>query len=172
LASRELRQPDELAEPLPELRLERGDRQEAPVSGRVDAIAGDASREQPRHLLTVDAVRDQILRAVRHRNGEPCASALEQRREDLRDRTERSGCEIRDLHGRHRRRRVRERARPAEVIEVVAGPLLVPAADAETCDRAVDRVRARVVRADAEPCRDARAESLEHDVAARDERAR
>ena len=42
---------------------------------------------------------------------------------------------------RQRRRRVGERAGPAEVVEVVARALLVPAADAEARDRAVDRVR-------------------------------
>ena len=64
----ELRQLDELAEPLPELRLERGDRQEAAVGGRVDAIAGDAAGEQLRHRLAADAVRDEVVRAVRHRD--------------------------------------------------------------------------------------------------------
>ena len=83
-----------------------------------------------------------------------------------------SGREVGDLDGRHRRRRVGERAGPAEVVEVVARALLVPAARAEAGDRAVDGVRSRVVRADAEPRRDARAEAFEHDVRARDERTR
>ena len=104
--------------------------------------------------------------------GEPRASAREQRREDLRDRAERSRREVRDLHGRHGRRRVGERAGPAEIVEVVARPLLVAAADAEARDRAVDRVGASVVGTDAEPRGDTGAEAFEHDVGAREKSAR
>ena len=44
LALRELRPARDLAQPLPELRLERADRQPAPVGGRVDPVAGERRR--------------------------------------------------------------------------------------------------------------------------------
>ena len=59
-----------------------------------------------------------------HRDRDPGARAgalaLEERRQDLRDGAERARREIRGLDRRQRGRRVGERARPAEVVEVVA----------------------------------------------------
>src|SRR4029077_18581076 len=69
-----------------------------------------------------------------------------------------------DGAGRHRRRRVPERAGPAEVVEVVPCALLVSAAEAEAGDGAVDGAFRNGLRADAEPRGDAGAERLEHDV--------
>ena len=107
-----------------ELRLERADREVAPVRRRVDAVAGEAAGEDARHRLAAEAVRDEVVRAVRHRDDDPRALAgarpLEERREDLRDRAERAGGEVGDLHRRQLGRGVLEHARPAEVVEVVA----------------------------------------------------
>ncbi len=68
----------------------------------------------------------------------PRSPALEQRREDLDDSAHGAGGEIRHLRRRHGRRRVGEEPRPADVVDVVPGPVRVPALCAETRDRAVD----------------------------------
>src|SRR5262249_57293705 len=84
--------------------------------------------------------------------------------EDWRHRAERARREVSDLHGRGRRRGVPEHARPAEVVEVVSRSLLMPVADAEAGDRAVDSPFGGLVGSDAEPSRDTGPERLEHDV--------
>ena len=139
-----------------------------PSAGLVDPVAGQAAGEHARHAVAAEAVRDEAMRAVGHRDDDVAALAgaftLEQRGEDLRHGAERACGEVRDLDGRQRRRGVPERAGPAEVIEVVTCALLMAAAEAEAGDRAVDGAFRCVLRADAEPGRDARAEGLEDDV--------
>ena len=70
------------------------------------------------------AVRDQPVRPVGHRDHEPAPAAgppaLDQRGEDLRHRAERPRREVGDLDRRVGGSGVREHARPAEVVEVVA----------------------------------------------------
>ena len=85
---------------------------------------------------------------------------------------ERARGEVRDLHGRQRRSGVRECARPAEVVEVVAGALLVTSAGAEAGHRAVHGTFRGMLGPDAEPRADAGAERLQHDVRAAEEPAR
>ncbi len=103
-----------------------------------------------------------------------CAGALaaEERGEDLRHRAESPGREIGRRYRRQRRRGRGEHARPAEVVEVVAGPLLVATAEPEAGDRAVDGAARHVCRPDPEPRGDAGPERLEDDVGAREQRAR
>ena len=120
---------DELAEPPEELRLERTDRQLAAVGGPVEAVAREPAREHARDGLASEPVRDEVVRAVGHRDDDARAAsrtrAFEERREHLRDRAERSGREIGDLDRRQLGRGVLEHARPAEVVDVVPGALLV-----------------------------------------------
>ena len=154
--------PEHLAEALPEARLERGHGEEAAVGRRVGAIAGDAAGEQAGHGVAAEAVGDEPVRAVRHRDDEVAAEAgalpLEQGGQDLGDRRQRARREVGDLHGRRRRGRVGERARPAEVVEVVADALLVRPAEAEAGERAPDRPLGPL---EPEPGRDSRAEALD-----------
>ena len=139
---------DQLAEPEEELRLERADGQLAPVGGRVDPVAGEAAGQEARERIAAEPVRDEPVRAVRHRDRQPGAAAralaLEQRGEHLGDRAERAGGEIGGLERRQAGRRVLEHARPAEVVEVVTGARRVRPVGAEAGDRAVDgRLAAR-----------------------------
>src|SRR5262249_3883015 len=94
LARGQVRLPEQLAEAAEEPRLEGGDGQEAPVGGRIDAVAGEAAGQQPREWLAAQAVRRQLVGAVRERDGEPDAAAgalpLEQRGEYPRDRAARA----------------------------------------------------------------------------------
>ena len=69
-------------------------------------------------------------------------------------------------------RRVLEHAGPAEVVEVVAGPLRMRSLGAEAGDRAVHERRGQVVGADPEPRGDAGPEPFEHDVRPGAERQR
>jgi hypothetical protein len=80
---------------------------------------------------------------VSHRHDEAGAAAgalaLEQGGDDLQGGGQAAGREVGDLDGRYRRGRVRERAGPAHVVEVVSRALLVAVADSEPRDRAEDR---------------------------------
>ena len=164
-AAYELRLLEQLAEPAPELRLERRDGQEPAVLRLVDAIAGGAARQEPRHDFAGETVGDEAVRAVRHRDHDspslPGSTAFDQRREDLDHGGLGSRGEVGDLHGRQRRCRVCQRAGVAEVVEVVAGLLRARAVGAESGDRAQDRGRRQL---DAEPLPDAGAEAFEDDV--------
>ncbi len=95
------------------------------------------------------------MRPVRHRDDDPAALprplTLEQRGEDLDDGPERASREVGDLRRRHRGSRVREKPRPADVVDVVPGPERVTPFRAEAGDRAVDG-----------RLRDAKPEALEH----------
>ena len=68
LALGELRPPDQLAEPDEELRLERADGELPPVGRRVDPVAGEPTREEARQRVAAEPVRDEPVRAVRHRD--------------------------------------------------------------------------------------------------------
>ena len=87
LALGELRSADHLAEPHEELRLERADGELAAVGGRVDPVAGQPAGEKARQRVAAEPVRDEPVRAVRHRDRQPRAApgalALEQRRQHL-----------------------------------------------------------------------------------------
>ena len=156
---------EQLAEPLPELGLERGHRQEPAVRRLVDPVAGDTAGEQARHRVAGQAVRDEAVRAVRHRDDDAravaSALAFEQRRENLDHRALGAGGEVGDLHRRQRRRGVGEDARVAEVVQVVPRVDRVRAIRAEAGDRAEDRRRGQL---DAEALPDAWPEALEHHV--------
>src|SRR6476660_4005882 len=140
----------------------------AAVRGLVEAVAGEAAGKHAWRGLAAEPVGDEVVGAVRHRDDDvapPARSfALQQCGEDPRHGAEPAGREIGDLDRWPRRRSVPERAGPAEVIEIVTRALLMAAAEAEAGDRAVDGAFRRVLRADAEPGRDAGAERLEHDV--------
>ena len=170
LALAEIATLDELAQPPEELRFERADR-EVPAVGRgVEAVAREAAREHPWDRLASQPVCDEVVGAVCHRDDEAGAEsgslALEQRSEHLRHRAERPGREIRDLQRRQLGRGVLERSGPAEIVDVVTGALLVPAAEPEPGDRAVDGAVGHVVRSHPEPGGDARSEAFQHDVGA------
>ena len=174
LALGQLGAADQLAEAEEELRLERADGQVPAVGGLVDPVAGEPAGEEPRQRVAAEPVRDEPVGAVCHRDREagaaPGALPLEQRRQDLRDGAECAGGEVGGLQRRQPGSGVLEHARPAEVVEVVPGARRVRPRGAEARDRAVDGARRRVVRADAEPRRDAGTESLEDDVRAREQR--
>ena len=163
LLFRKLRQLEQLAQPAEEFRLEGADRHVAAVRRRVHAVTREAAGEHGR-------ARGEPVRTVGHRDDDALADAgpfaLEQRREDLRHRTERARCEVGDLNGRNR---VAEHSRPADVVQIVSRALFVRAAGAEARDRAVHGARRYVVGPDAEPLRDAGTERLEHDVGAREQ---
>ncbi len=95
------------------------------------------------------------------RRPRPVRAALEQRSEDLGDSAERACGEVGRLHRGHAGRGVRERARPAHVVEVVAGARGVPALVAEARDRADDR---GVGDDEAQPLEHARPEAVEDDI--------
>ena len=90
LPRRELRRAEQLAGAAEEGRLERGERQVAAVGGRVRLVAGEAAGEQPRKRVAAEAVRDELVGAVGHRDDEPRAfagaRAPDERREHLGDR--------------------------------------------------------------------------------------
>ena len=115
LALGQLGPPDQLAEPDEELRLERADGQVAAVGGLVDPVAGEPAGEEARQRVAAEPVRDEAVRAVRHRDRQPGAAAgalaLEQRGQDLRHGAERAGGEVGGLERRQRRARC-PRARP------------------------------------------------------------
>ena len=161
---------DQLAEPREELRLERPDRQMPSVGGRVDPVAGEAAGEKARERIAAQPVRDEPVRAVRHRDRQPGAATracpLEQRCENLGHCSECARCEVGRLERRQARRRVLEHARPAEVVQVVTRPRCVRPFGPEARDRAVDGRLRHVVRADAQPFRDARPEAFEDHVGA------
>ena len=94
----ELGPPDHLAQPDEELRLERGDGELAPVGGAVDAVAGEPAGEEARQRIAAEPVRDEPMRAVRHRGGQVRASAgaraFQQRGEHGGDRAERADREV------------------------------------------------------------------------------
>jgi hypothetical protein len=140
----------------------------APVSRLVDPVAGEPAGQHARYGLPAEAVRDEIVRAVRHRHDHALPEAgpcpLDERREDLHRRAERPGGEVGNLDRRQTRRRVFEHTRPAEVVQVVPCPQSVLRMVSEPRDGAVDGRRRGVIRADAEPRRDAWAEPLDHDV--------
>src|SRR5581483_1038678 len=74
LACGELRAAGELAEAGEEARLERGEREEAAVGAAVDAVAGEATREQPRPRVAAEPEGDEVVRPVCHRDDEPRAA--------------------------------------------------------------------------------------------------
>ena len=125
LAVREVDTIEELAQPLEELRLERPDREVATVRRRVDPVAREPAGEHARNRLAAEAVRDEIVRPMRHRDDDPRAVAgsrtLEEPGQDLRDGAERTGREVGDLHRWELCVGVLEDACPAEVVEVVTG---------------------------------------------------
>ena len=159
---------DQLAGAREELRLERAERQVPTVGGRVDPVTGERSREHPRSRLLVEPVADQPVAAMRHRDAQPGAltraGAADECREHLRHRAEPAGREVCDLH-RRPGRRVLEHAGPAEVVEVVTGPLGVAASRRRS--RSSSSTRATAGRSSApmpEARRDAGPEPFEHDV--------
>ena len=127
LAVSEVGTADELAESREELRLERADGEVARVRGLVDPVAGEPTGEHPRDGLAAEPVRDEVVGAVGHRDGDACAPScslpLEQRGEHAGDGAERTRGEVCDLNRRQAGRRVLQDAGPAEVVEVVAGAL-------------------------------------------------
>ena len=58
---------EQLAQPAEELRLEGTHREVAAVGGLVDAVAGEAAREEPLDRLPVEAMGDQVVSPVRMR---------------------------------------------------------------------------------------------------------
>jgi TetR/AcrR family transcriptional regulator, fatty acid metabolism regulator protein len=98
--------------------------------------------------------------------------AREQRGEHLRDGAERAGGEVGGLHRGQRRGCALEQPGEPDIVQIVAGPLFVLAAEAETRDRAVHGTFGCVRGADAEPCRDSGPERLEDDVCASEQRTR
>ncbi len=142
---------------------------ELPTVGRlVDPVAGEPAGEEPRQRVAAEPVRDQAMRAVRHRDRQagavPGALPLEQRSQDLRDGAEGAGREVGRLERRQGGSCVLEHARPAEVVEVVPGSRGVLPLGAEARDRAVDGGGGRVVRPDTEAGGNTGPEPLEHDV--------
>jgi hypothetical protein len=105
---------------------------------------------------------------VRHRDLDstavPGSLPLVQRSEDLSDRAEGTGSEVGDLHRRQCGRGIGQRAGPAEIVEIMAGPSGVSPARAEAGDRAVHDRFGQVACSDSEPLRHARTETLQHDV--------
>ena len=171
---------DALAPVLPELRLERAERDPAAVLGLVGEVAEDAARQldlaAAGHVLLAEVARHDHRqprqRAVGHRDVDELplarALALVQRGEDSDRRHQAAAAEVRDLAGRLDRRAVRGarsdragrsapgswcRARSARV----SGPVLAVARD-----RAVDEPRVALAQrlvADAEPVHARRAGS-------------
>ena len=120
---------EELAQSQEEPRLERSHREVPAVSRRVDPVAGEAARQQPRGRVAAEPVRDEVVRAVRHRDDDvaalPGALPLEQRGKHARHRAERTPRRGRRPGPGEARRGVLEDAGPAEVVEVVAHALRV-----------------------------------------------
>ncbi len=101
----------------------------------------------------------------------PVRARSHERRQHLGHRAQRPGREVGDLHRRVGIGHVLEHACPAEVVEVVAGALRVPAGRAEARDRAVHGRGRDVVRADAQTCSHSGPEPLQHDIGASAQRA-
>ncbi len=179
---------DAAAPVLPELRLQRAERDPA-VGALVGPVADDAAREEQVAALRHDAVAEVLAgdhrqprqRAVGHRDVDQLtlarALALVQRGEDAERGHQRAAAEVGDLPGRLHRRAARlagqpEQADQPQVVHVVAGAVAHRAVLAVAADRAVDdpRVhRAHRLVADAEAVEHAGPEGLEHDVGAGDE---
>src|SRR5581483_4582942 len=162
LARLEVGPAEQVAQPQPELRLERGDGEVAAVGGFVDAVAGGAAGEQARRRVAGEPVRHEAMGGVGHRHDDALRAAFDQRGEDLDHRHLPARGEVGDLHGRHRRRRIGEHARVAEVVQVV--PRL-SAVRAEAGDRADDRVGSRL---HVEPLEHPGAKALEDDARLRE----
>ena len=161
LPAHEVRARDQLAQPLPELRLQRADGQEAAVGAPIDPVARERPRQRAGELR-------QHVGLVRHRHDESQAPAralpLQQAREHACDRVQSAGREIGDRQRRHRGCDGRERPCPAEVVDVVTDAAI---AVAEPRERAVDDAVRHVVRPDAEARGDAGPKPVEHDVGLR-----
>src|SRR5262245_58958744 len=97
----ELRAFEELAEASKELRLECADREPAPVGGLVGPVAGETARQHARHRLAAEAVRNEIVGAMRDRDDdawpETGSCPLDERCQHLCGRAEGARCEVRDL---------------------------------------------------------------------------
>ena len=135
----ELGAPDQLAEAWPELRLDRRDREEAPVGRLVDPVAREPAGQRALRLA-VQTVRREPVRVVCHRHDDVLAAAralaLEQRGENLDDGE--AASRPRGLRpARAGDAGAVSASTPAQpsVVEVVAGALVVRA---EAGDRAVD----------------------------------
>jgi hypothetical protein len=146
------------------------------VGGGIHAVAREAACQELGERLAAEAVRREAVRAVRHRDDDvgpsSCLLAREQGRKYLHRGGQRPRREIGELDGRHRRRGVGEQPGPALVVEVVARAKLVPPAEAEPRDRAVDDCLGKIRRADPEPVGHAGAKALDHDVGLRAELSR
>ena len=110
-----------------------------PSSALVDRVAREPAREHratPARACCEPCVIETTMRA-------PAAAALaaQQRSSTSVTAPRAPAARSADLHRRQRGRRRASDARPAEVVEVVPGALLVRSADAEAGDRAVDAVR-------------------------------
>lgn len=176
LARGELGPSDQLAQPPEELGLERPHRQMPGVGGRVDPVAGKAAREEARERIAAQPVRDEAMRAVRHRDRQPGAAAgacpVEERSEDLGHGAECARCEVGRLERRQVRRGVLEDTSPAEVVQVVPSSRRVRPFGSEPRDRAVDRGLRDVAGTDTEPLRDAGPEAFEDHVGAAEQGSR
>jgi TetR/AcrR family fatty acid metabolism transcriptional regulator len=161
---------DQLAEAPEELGLDRRNSEVAAVRCLVDGVAGEPAREEAFERLTSQAMRGEAVGPVRHGDldstAAPGSLPLVERGKDLGYGAERAGSEVGDLYGRECGSGVGEGARPAEVVEVVAGASGVPPFGAEAGDRAVDDRVGQLGRADAEPVRHAGSEAVEDDVGA------
>src|SRR5205085_1175865 len=132
---------------------------------------GRTSRAATATAITTPRTRLRLRRTWQrdpHRRPRRRRTTASRRASSSRRRT-RARRQVRDLHRRQGRGGPLQHARPAEVVEVVAGARLVPAALAEAGDRAVDGALARLLRADAEPRGDVRTERLDDDVRLRDQ---
>ncbi len=172
---REVGPAEQLAEADEELRFQGRDGEVPAVGGLVDPVRGEPARQEARQRVAADAVRDEPVRAVRHRDRQAravaAALALEQRGEDLGHGRECPGGEIGRLDRRETGSGVLENARPAEVVEVVTGALRMWPVAAKARDRAVDDPLGHVVRADTEPLGHAGPKAFEDDVGPSAERA-
>ena len=153
---------DDVAEAREEPRLERGDGQPAAVRRAVHPVGGEPPGERA-------AERRQPVRERREGDREPRPPARslagQQGGDDLAHRGERA-AEVGQRNGRESRRGLRERARVAEVVQVVPDPRRVRAVPSEAGQRAVDDPLGQVVGTDSEPRGDARPEALQHHVGA------
>jgi hypothetical protein len=174
---------------LPELRLERPEREVAVAAG-VGPVAEVAARQLELAAARSDAVgevlagdhREPRERAVGHRDVDELALAgavaLTQRGEDPEGGHQRAAAEVGDLAGGLDRRPVAlagqaEQPDEAEVVHVVAGAVAVGAVLAVAADRAEDEagvLLAQPVGADAEAVEHAGAERLEQHVVLAHER--
>ena len=115
---------EELAQSPEEPRLERADGEMATVGRRIDAVtrerAGGAAWAPARRRDGANEIRERcVIETTMQRRGR-CGSGPGAR-EHPRDGSERAGGEVGDLEGRQLWERVHEDARPAEVVDIVAG---------------------------------------------------